>query len=88
MNSKILIALLGFAGLTTLGRAAVWHEDAPYRREVVTRSYCPPVCGRIVYVQREPFRPRVGHYERYTFFRNDGCREIRWRYCPGAWGRR
>ncbi|HVU17057.1 MAG TPA: hypothetical protein VHD32_09025 [Candidatus Didemnitutus sp.] len=84
MNSKILFALLGFAGLTSLGHAAVGYGDAPYRRETVTRSYCAPARGRIVYVQPEPGRPRFGHYERYTFFRNDGCREIRWRFCPDA----
>lgn len=80
MNSKLLIALLGFAGLASLGRAAVVYTDSPYRREVVVRSYCPPADGRIVYVQPEPARPRFGWYERVIVRRSDGCREVRWHY--------
>jgi hypothetical protein len=88
MNSKLLIALLGFAGLASLGRASVGFADPLCRREVVVRSEFAPACGRIVYVQPEPCRPRYGRYERYVYFRHDGCREIRWRYRADEHGRR
>jgi hypothetical protein len=80
MNSKLLFALLGFAGLASLGRASVEYVDPLCRRDVIVRSECAPARGRIVYIQPEPCRPRYGYYERYVFFRHDGCREIRWRY--------
>jgi siroheme synthase len=77
MNSKLLVALLGFAGLASLGRAAVVVVDPLCAREVVVRSsYRAP--GRIVYVQPEPARPRFGWYERVFITRRDGCREIRY----------
>jgi hypothetical protein len=88
MNSKLLVVLLGFAGLASLGRAAVVVVDSPYRREVVVQSACRQPPGRVVYVQAEPARPRYGRYDRVVRFRRDGCREIRYVYVADGCYRR
>jgi hypothetical protein len=80
MKTKLLIALLGFAGLASLGRASVECGDLLYRREVVGWPGCESAGCRVVYVQAEPPRPRHGWYQRVVYVRRDGCREIRYVY--------
>ena len=88
MKTKLLLALIGFAGLASLGRAAVVVVDPLCRREVVSvRSVCRVPAGRVVYAPSEACRPRYGHYERVVQVRRDGCREVRTVFVADGRGR-